>query len=297
MKLLIFGGTGLLGFDIIRYLSKKKKYKIFTTIRKLKAPTYLKKIRNIKIVNNINFYSIKKIKDIVNEISPNVVINCVGIIKQNIKKKYKIKEKKKILKINSLVPEIISRYCFNKNIRFVHFSTDCVFDGINNSKTGYKEYDKVNAKDLYGISKSKGELLSSSSIILRTSFIGIKNNNKNLISWFLRQKKAVVGYKNVYFNGLTTFEIAKILHKLILKNNKINGLFHLSGKKINKYKLLLIAKKIFKKKIVIRKNLSFILDRSLNSKKFQKTFNYKKKSWYKLISELKKFNKYYKTDL
>jgi dTDP-4-dehydrorhamnose reductase len=191
------------------------------------------------------------------------------------------------------MPMIVSKYCFEKNIRFIHFSTDCVYDGKKNSKTGYKENDKVNAKDLYGISKSKGELISSNSITLRTSFVGIKKNNKNLVSWFLSQKKDIVGYNNVYFNGTTTYEIAKILHKFILKNKKISGLFHFSGKRINKYKLLSLTKNIFKKKIVIKKNSSFCLDRSLNSTKFQKKFNYKKKSWFKLISELKKFNENY----
>ena len=291
MKILILGGTGLLGHDIVKYLSKKKKYKIITTIRRSKTPEDLKKIRNIKIVNNINFTNIKKLKHEINQISPNVIINCIGIIKQNIKKQ--IKNKNYVFKINSLIPVIVSKYCVDKNIRFIHFSTDCVYDGKKNSKTGYKENDKVNAKDLYGISKSKGEILSNNSIILRTSFVGIKKNNKNLISWFLNQKKDIIGYKNVYFNGTTTYEIAKILHKLVLKNKKISGLFHFSGKKINKYKLLLLKKNIFKKKIVIRKNLNFFLDRSLDSTKFQKKFNYKKKPWFKLINELKKFNKTY----
>jgi dTDP-4-dehydrorhamnose reductase len=290
MKILILGGTGLLGFDITKYLSKIKKYKIISTIRKLNTTSDIKKIRNIKLLNNVNFKSLKKLENIIDKISPNIIINCVGIIKQNIKKNYK---KKYILKINALVPKFISQYCLKKNIKFIHFSTDCVFNGLNNSKSGYRENDNINAKDIYGISKSKGEILSNKAIILRTSFVGLKNKNKNLLSWFLRQKKEVIGYKNVYFNGLTTYELAKILHKFFLNNREISGLYHLSSKRINKYNLLLLAKNIFQKNIKIKKNFVISLDRTLNSTKFQNKFNYKKKSWFQLVAELKRFNGIY----
>ena len=72
MKILIFGGTGLLGFDITKYLSKIKKYKIISTIRKLNTTSDIKKIRNIKILNNVNFKSLKKLENIIDKISPNI---------------------------------------------------------------------------------------------------------------------------------------------------------------------------------------------------------------------------------
>jgi dTDP-4-dehydrorhamnose reductase len=45
------------------------------------------------------------------------------------------------------------------------------------------------------------------------------------------QKKFVEGYKNAFFSGLTTLEIAKVLDRFIIPNKKLEGLYHFSGKK------------------------------------------------------------------
>ena len=54
--------------------------------------------------------------------------------------------------------------------KHIHFSTDCVFDGI---KGNYTELDKTNAKDQYGISKLKSEnKIKENTLVIRTSIIG-----------------------------------------------------------------------------------------------------------------------------
>ena len=56
-------------------------------------------------------------------------------------------------------------------------------------KGNYSETDKVDAKDLYGISKFKGEIKSNNVLNIRTSIIGIElNSSYSLLNWFLSQK-------------------------------------------------------------------------------------------------------------
>ena len=170
----------------------------------------------------------------------------------------------------------------------IHFSTDCVFSG---SKGNYKENDLADAHDLYGRSKFLGEVYYSNTLTLRTSVIGHEiESGHNLLNWFLKQNKPVTGFKNAIFSGLTTLQIAKILHRFIIPNKRIEGLYHLSGKKINKYDLLKLIKKVYQKDIKINTNHNMIIDRSLNSNALQKITGYKPTSWFKNIKEMFEFS-------
>ena len=85
--------------------------------------------------------------------------------------------------------------------------------------------------------------------------------------------------------------MAKIIYKFILIKKIIKeGIYNLSGPKINKYDLLQIIKKIYNKKILIKPDHKFKVNRSLNSNKFIEISKYKKKSWKKMLLEYKKFN-------
>ena len=109
---------------------------------------------------------------------------------------------------------------------------------------------------------------------------------------FLNQKKSVNGYKNAIFSGLTSLEIAKILHKYIIPNANLRGMYHLSGKAISKYDLLNIIKRIYKKDIKIILDRKVKINRSLNSNILQKQIGYKPRNWNKLIQEMFDFNMY-----
>jgi dTDP-4-dehydrorhamnose reductase len=107
-----------------------------------------------------------------------------------------------------------------------------------------------------------------------------------------RSKKFVEGYKNAFFSGLTTLEIAKVLDRFIIPNKNLEGLYHLSGKKISKYDLLNLIKKVYKKDIKININRNVKINRSLNSNSLQIITGYKLNSWNKIIKEMFDFSNY-----
>jgi len=209
------------------------------------------------------------------------VINCVGFVKQKIKKKFRSDE---IFYINSIFPKKLYSITKSLNKILIHFSTDCVFDG---KKGNYSEQDKSSAKDIYGLSKYKGELKGKKVVTIRTSVIGHEINSKNgLLEWFLNKKKSCLGFANCYFSGLTSYEIYNFISGYLLKKKIISGLIHLSSSPISKFKLLKIITSIYKKKILIKKDFKLNINRVLNSDLIKKKLLYKAPSWTRMIKDM-----------
>jgi dTDP-4-dehydrorhamnose reductase len=267
-KVLIFGTTGMLGSQMNILFSKDKKFKIFEMNRK-------KKLNSIKINIDNKDDLINKIQSI----NPDYVINCIGWIKQkhiNINKAYEI---------NSQFPRLLSHLALIFNFKLIHVSTDCVFTG---KKGNYSDNDHKDAKDLYGLSKNLGEIKNLNTVTLRTSIIGPEKGKKkySLLEWFLLQKKEIKGFEKVFFSGLTTYELSKVIKKYIFNKNIYNDVLNVSSKHISKFILLKLIKKRFKKDVKIIKCSKIKINRTLNSQKFKKITGYKCPSWKKMINEM-----------
>ncbi len=287
-KLLILGSTGLLGSTLLKYFTNQKNFKCYGIIRKNSDKTKFKNLKNLNLYK-IDYKDKNDIKKIFDKIKPNLIINCIGVVKQLIKNN-KLSE---IIRVNSFLPHYLAELAnIKKKSRFIHFSTDCVFLG---TKGNYIETDLPDAQDVYGRSKILGELIYPNTLTLRTSIIGHELQTKySLLNWFLNQKKPVKGYKNAIFSGLTTLEIAKFLDEFIIPNKKLNGMYHLSGNAISKYDLLNIIKSIYKKDIKITMDKKVKINRSLNSSLLQNKTGYKPRNWTKLIQEMFEFYMYKK---
>lgn len=281
-KIIILGANGLIGNGLTKYFSTKN-IQLHAMVRSQKKK-FCKNISYHYCNNLISKKSLIKIEKIITKVKPNYVINCIGITK-HIKN-----SNNKLLNID--LPKFLSAKVKKYNFKFIHITTDCVFDG---KQGNYFEKSKTNANDKYGTSKALADKFlykKKQTIILRTSTIGREIKSKNgLLEWFLSCKKSCYGFKNAYFSGLTTLELAKIIYKYIIKKKLISrGIYNLSGPKINKSDLLNVIKDVYKKNILILPNYKLQIDRTLNSDKFIKISNYKKKSWKKMLLEYKKFN-------
>jgi len=259
MKVLILGASGMIGSHVFKFFTFKKNYQVYGTycnknLNKHFCKVSLKKIYYFDV-------TVSNLSALIKSVKPNAIINCIGITKK-IVKKYSIKE---IYKINTNFVFNLKKNCDKNNIKLIHISTDCVFDG---KKGNYFENSKPNSRDIYGISKSKSEFFSKKHLVIRTSTIGHEiGTTHGLLEWFLKKKLHCVGFCNAFFSGVTCLKLAQILF-LIFKNiNKFNGILHIAGPKISKYELLILIRKIYKKKIFILKNASFRIDRSLNNSK------------------------------
>ena len=279
-RVLILGASGMLGSSLFRYFTNNEDFESFGTVRndskKLLFP--LRYQKNLHIFNDILNESL--IEEILILLRPDLVINCIGVIKQNSESNNPLIS----ISVNSLFPHVLASLCCNLNTRLIHFSTDCVFSG---KKGMYIESDYCDSDDLYGKSKCLGEINYPNTITLRTSIIGHElNSNKSLIDWFLSERDTVKGFANAKFSGLPTNEIARIIKEYILPKSNLFGLYHLSSNPIDKYSLLKIVAEIYKKDIKIKRDESFSIDRSLDSSLFRDKTGYNPDSWEILIKNM-----------
>jgi dTDP-4-dehydrorhamnose reductase len=278
-KIYILGITGMLGYELFIRFNKNTQYKI-------KGSTRLNYCNNLNQYKNIDFnisaFNLKKIEKKLKKFKPDYVLNCIGLVKQKIKK---FSNGYEVYYLNSIFPYEISKITKKISAKLIHFSTDCVFSG---RKGNYCEKDNPDAHDLYGHSKQLGELNKRSDVItIRTSIIGHELSTKNgLLEWFLAQKKKCVGFAKFFFSGLTTFEVFTFLDLYLLKKNSVSGLIHLSSSKISKYKLLKLISKIYQKKIIITKDNKIRINRTLNSKYIERKLFYKCPSWEIMIKQM-----------
>lgn len=238
----------MIGHVIYTYLDSLKKYNISNSSHHntISEDTYLLDIRDHK-----------KVKDYIKIIKPDYVINCAGLLIEESEKSVE-----DAILINSLFPNILSRLGQEFNFKLIQISTDCVFSGEDGN---YSEESVQNGSSVYARTKTLGEINNNRDLTIRTSTIGpeLKSDGTGLLNWFLTQKGNVFGFKKAYWSGVTSLELARAIDKFI--NQNITGVYNFtSEKKISKYDLLLLFKKIWKKsEINIKVNSDYVNDKSL----------------------------------
>jgi dTDP-4-dehydrorhamnose reductase len=278
-KVLILGGTGMLGHILLRYLSAYPEYDVYATARSLaglekKFPENLQERFRPDSVDANYFDGIIRSSA---SIRPDIVINCIGIIKQL----PGAGDPLTAITVNALLPHRISLIGRTAGARVIHISTDCVFNG----ETGmYTENDQSNAEDLYGRTKFLGEVSDSHCVTLRTSIIGHELKGRyGLVEWFLAQSQKVRGFRKAIYSGFPTIELVRIIHNYVFPNPELTGVYHVSSAPISKYDLLRLVAERYGKKIEIEPDDDFVQDRSLDSTIFRKATGYQPPSWDNLV--------------
>lgn len=251
-RVLVIGATGMLGNMVHNYMESLDTYELFNSV-------YRTPLNDKSIVCDVK--DKKAVADLIKHVRPNVVINCVGALVQESQN-----NPASAIYLNALFPYVLRDLCNKYNAKLIHVSTDCVFSG---KKGSYSEDDFRDADDVYGRSKALGEIFDAPHCTLRTSIIGPElKDGTGLYHWFMKQEGEVKGYTNAYWGGVTTYELAKAIDKVIC--NDLKGLYHVTnGEKISKYELLNLFNKLRKEKAIIVPFEGYIVDKSLmKSKKF-----------------------------
>ena len=215
-------------------------------------------------------------------VQPKVVINCIGIVKQDTAAKDPIAS----IDVNSLLPHKLAKLCQESDARLIHFSTDCVFSG---NKGNYAESDLPDASDLYGRSKLLGEVEGAGCLTIRTSMIGRElKGSHGLLEWFLSQGDTPVrGFKNAIFSGFTTRALADVIAKVIVDHPDLSGIWHVAAEPISKFDLLTLVKQTYGLATTIEPDESFICNRSLDGTRFREATGIRPSSWPEMIERMR----------
>lgn len=175
------------------------------------------------------------------------VINCIGIIKPYIKDS-EPKQRKTAQLINGLFPHSLAEFGERTGTRTIQIATDCVYSG---KKGNYVESDEFDALDVYGKTKSLGEVPSDSIQHLRASIIGPEHGRStSLLEWVRNQpeRASINGFLDHSWNGVSTRHFGKISRGIIETNVFRPGVQHLVPSDIvSKYKLVSEIARVFER--------------------------------------------------
>ena len=282
MKVLVLGGEGMLGHKMWQVLSQH--FETYATMRQpVSAYSHYGIFDPEKTIGGIDCLNFDSTVKVIGKLKPDVIVNCIGIVKQVIEKYDKID----VLTINSIFPHRLKNLCFLNSTRLIHISTDCIFTG---QKGMYREEDESDATDLYGKSKYLGEVDCDNCLTLRTSIIGRELGTKNgLLEWFLSNNGGTVkGYSNVIFSGFPTIVLADIIAKVIRDFPNLNGILHVSTDQISKFDLLQLIADEYKLRTKVKPSDDYSIDRSLDSSRFRNKTGIIPPEWPELIEKMKK---------
>lgn len=281
MKLLILGATGMLGHKLIQVLSPR--FKVTATVRGSDA-TYTNRhpvLGKMSLLGDVYAEDMDSVMRAFATVRPDVVINCIGIIKQRTAAQDPLLS----ITINALFPHRLAQICQAAGSRLIQISTDCIFSG---RKGNYVENDVADAEDLYGRTKFLGEVSDNGCLTLRTSLIGRElQTSYGLLEWFLNQQgQTVHGYKRVIFSGFTTRAMAEIIAWIITGHLDLHGVWHVAAEPINKFDLLSLVKQVYGLDIQIEPDETVIVDRSLNADRFRQATGFVPPPWPEMIEQM-----------
>lgn len=270
----------MLGHMLVRQW--KDKFEVWSTVRS----DFLKYVEagifeKDRIICPVDAENIESARRAVKVSCPDVIINCVGIIKQLPTSKNVIKT----LTVNSIFPHQLAEIARENNARLITISTDCVFNG---KRGNYTEDDPSDAEDVYGKSKNLGEIDAENCLTIRTSIIGRElETAHSLVEWFLSNRGGKVkGFTNAIYSGFPTIVLAEIIADLIIRYENLSGIYHVSSEPIDKYRLLCLIRDAYSLDIEIEPFDDFKIDRSLNSAKFREITGFKPDGWEALIKKM-----------
>lgn len=281
-RVLVLGVTGMLGNAVFRVFSADAGHETWGTLRGAGGLRHFPAQAHSHLLSGVDVLDQDVLAAILSQVRPDVVINCVGLIKHLAD----ANDPLTALPINAMLPLRLARLCELSGARLIHVSTDCVFSG---RKGSYRESDTSDAEDLYGKSKYIGELHDlPHAITLRTSIIGHELSSSHaLVDWFLSQQGSVKGYTKAIFSGLPTVELARVMRDLVVPHSNLNGLYHVAADPIAKFDLLGLVASEYGKQIDIRPADELVIDRSLDGSRFREATGYVAPPWPELIRIMK----------
>jgi dTDP-4-dehydrorhamnose reductase len=220
MRLLITGASGLLGISLAMEASREHEV-VGMDRGKLKSAPFP--------VFKADLLHENALDSVIDSVQPDWFVNCAALANLDVCEEYPDLART----LNTKIPEELAKLCVKKDIRFVHISTDAVFDG---EKTDpYTEEDQPHPLGAYSRSKLAGERAvleaNPQAIVARVNFFGWSLSGKHSLGEFffnnLSAGKTVNGFTDVIFCPLFVGYTARLLLAMLEKN--LCGLYHVVG--------------------------------------------------------------------
>lgn len=278
MKVLILGGSGMLGHKLCQVLYDR--LELWASFRH--KPANYDCLPAERCIDGLDVEDLAHLAQVLDEVQPAAVVNAAGIVKQRDEAKMAVPS----VTVNSLFPHQLADLCQPRGIRVIQMSTDCVFSGLRGQ---YSEIDNPDPVDLYGRSKLLGELNRPGTLTLRTSIIGWQLNTfSSLLSWFAMQRgKRIKGYHQAIYSGFSTSVLAQLMGDLLMTRPELSGIYQVASPPISKFDLLTqLKERLGWKDITIDPDHNFHCDRSLSGQRFEQATGWQSPTWDSMLDGL-----------
>jgi dTDP-4-dehydrorhamnose reductase len=166
--------------------------------------------------------------EILESLKPDWVLNCAALANVDACEK----DEDLARQMNVDLPRYLAKSCQDAKVKFLHVSTDSVFDG---EKGDYNEEDLVAPVNVYAQTKVEGERAVFNemidALVVRTNFVGFSSDKSTgLAHWIIRELSAgkrISGFSDVVFSPLAANDLAQILFAMMDK--ELNGLYHVAA--------------------------------------------------------------------
>ena len=213
MRILVLGGTGILGNEVVETLNKSSGFDVYWTSRTGEPSS---------IAFNVIGGNLAHLLD---QVDPDLVINATVV--KHWRTENLLRNAFEMYLVNSWFPNRLSKLALKYRFKVIHLSTNAVFSGI---KGNYHPKDFPFPGSYYGFTKRLGESKNSKTLIIRTSFVEHRElwNNEKAIKCEqanLPDQKIEV-FSRDSWNGVTHSILANLILGMAKRSEFIHGLYH-----------------------------------------------------------------------
>lgn len=281
--IMIVGAGGMLGNALLHDFTRRR-LRTIGTVRKAPAaddPWF----SGLAVLPDIDLLDPTAIEAAIEATGPSWIVNCAARRNLVTNEAGSLAAMKAI---NARLPHRLAEAAARCSARFVHISTDGVFDG---TSAPYDEHSQPSPVDPYGRSKLVGEPAGDHVLTLRLSLIGRSPAGRGtLVDWLLRlpPNAGISGYSRAVFSGLPVHRIARFLaNSVIASSTPPHGLVHVAGAPISKADLIrLVLARAGRGDVVVTDDGSVAIDRTLTSLRREGADDPGALSWPCLIDEM-----------
>lgn len=275
MRILITGGTGLLGTSLIKFFGRENITATYMNHKPKKSAAFL----------SMDLSKKEEIRETIKSVKPEIIIHAAA----STDIEWCEANKEAAFQINSAATKIISEEAETLGAKIIYISTDFVFDGENGN---YNEEDMPNPLNVYGETKLMGEqavLKYENNLVIRTNIYGIDPlpTKQSFASWVvssLKSGKEILTATDQFYNPIFADQLSDYILKLVEK--KEQGIWNVAcSGKVNRYEFAEMVSDAFglDKNLIKKVKLQDLVskfgwqakrpkDTSLNVSKLGKTF-------------------------
>lgn len=209
MKIVILGAGGRLGAALMREWTEKGSLRGFNHTQ-------------------LDLGEPNELKTRLEELEFDALLNAAALTNVD----YCEDHREEAMQLNAAAPALLAQLCREKGARFLHVSTDYVFDG--EKRAPYTEEDAARPISVYGESKREGErrvlAKNSDSLIIRVSWV-FGPDRPSFIDAMLkkaRTEKEISAVSDKFSTPSYTRDLAALIHPLLASKGP-SGLMHLAN--------------------------------------------------------------------